>query len=168
MLDRYQDMLDLPRPPSPSHAPMRRRDRAAQCIKRQNRSGNAGFSKAAHLNVRGHIRHNRVAKRAPDKQNCDIQPDSVLDLHLFVSILYLRRGLCTLRLFQAEQHQQQRNHVNQERLPQADVCQPTGNDLQQNAATATDNRADKHHDEGADQRRKRRDHFTAVNPGTGR
>ena len=30
MLDRYQDMLDLPRPPSPSHAPMRRRDRAAQ------------------------------------------------------------------------------------------------------------------------------------------
>ena len=30
MLDRYQDMLDLPRPTSPSHAPMRRRDRAAQ------------------------------------------------------------------------------------------------------------------------------------------
>ena len=30
MLDCYQDMLDLPRPPSPSHAPMRRRDRAAQ------------------------------------------------------------------------------------------------------------------------------------------
>ena len=30
MLDRYQDMLDLPRPPSPSHAPMRCRDRAAQ------------------------------------------------------------------------------------------------------------------------------------------
>jgi hypothetical protein len=30
MLDRYQDMLDLPRPLSPTHAPMRRRDRAAQ------------------------------------------------------------------------------------------------------------------------------------------
>ena len=30
MLDRYQDMLDLARPTSPSHAPMRRRDRAAQ------------------------------------------------------------------------------------------------------------------------------------------
>ena len=30
MLDRYQDMLDLPRPPSRSRAPMRRRDRAAQ------------------------------------------------------------------------------------------------------------------------------------------
>ena len=30
ILDRYQDMLDLPRPASPSRAPMRRSDRAAQ------------------------------------------------------------------------------------------------------------------------------------------